>query len=41
LRDYGAVPKTFNIEVIKPSIAIRRVRNEWNINLSIEATQIA
>jgi predicted nucleic acid-binding protein len=28
LRDYGAVPKTFNIEVIKPSSAIRRVRNE-------------
>ena len=28
LRDYGAVPKTFNIEVIKPSTAIRRVRNE-------------
>jgi putative PIN family toxin of toxin-antitoxin system len=28
LRDYGVVPKKFNIEVIKPSIAIRRVRNE-------------
>lgn len=28
LRDYGAVPKTFNIEVITPSTAIRRVRNE-------------
>ncbi len=28
LRDYGAVPTTFNIEVIKPSTAIRRVRNE-------------
>ena len=28
LRDYGAVPKKFNIEVIKPSSAIRRVRNE-------------
>ena len=28
LRDYGAVPLEFNIEVIKPSTAIRRVRNE-------------
>ena len=28
LRDYGAVPGTFNIEVITPAIAIRRVRNE-------------
>ena len=28
LRDYGAVPKTFNIEVIKPSTAIRRVKND-------------
>jgi len=28
LRDYGDAPKTFNIEVIKPSTAIRRVRNE-------------
>ena len=28
LRDYGAVPKTFNIEVINPSTAIRKVRNE-------------
>jgi putative PIN family toxin of toxin-antitoxin system len=28
LRDYGPVPKIFNIEVIKPSTAIRRVRNE-------------
>lgn len=28
LRDYGTVPLEFNIEVIKPSTAIRRVRNE-------------
>jgi predicted nucleic acid-binding protein len=28
LRDYGNVPKKFNIEVITPAIAIRRVRNE-------------
>ena len=28
LRDYGDVPKKFNIEVIKPSTAIRRVKNE-------------
>ena len=28
LRDYGAVPKTFNIEIFKPSTAIRRVRDE-------------
>jgi hypothetical protein len=28
LRDYGAVPNTFDIEVIKPYTAIRRVRNE-------------
>ena len=28
LRDYGATPGTFNIEVITPSIAIRRLRNE-------------
>jgi predicted nucleic acid-binding protein len=28
LRDYGAVPKTFNKEVIKPSTAIKRVKNE-------------
>jgi predicted nucleic acid-binding protein len=27
-RDFGKAPKTFNIEVIKPSIGIRRVRNE-------------
>lgn len=26
LKDYGAVPGTFNIEVIKPSTAIRRLR---------------
>lgn len=26
LKDYGAVPETFNIEVIKPSTAIRRFR---------------
>jgi len=26
LKDYGAVPGTFNIEVIKPSTAIRRFR---------------
>ena len=26
LKDYGAVPRTFNIEVIKPSTAIRRFR---------------
>lgn len=28
LRDYGTVPEKFNIEVIIPAIAIRRVRNE-------------
>jgi predicted nucleic acid-binding protein len=28
LRNCGAVPKTFGIEVMKPSTAIRRVRNE-------------
>lgn len=28
LRDYREVPKAFNLEVITPSIAIRRVRNE-------------
>ena len=28
LRDYGVVPKTFDIEVITPSTAIRRIRNE-------------
>ncbi|KMW74637.1 hypothetical protein TI10_02375 [Photorhabdus luminescens subsp. luminescens] len=28
LRDYGTVPRTFNIEVLTPAIAIRRVRNE-------------
>ncbi len=28
LRDYGLTPGTFNIEVITPSAAIRRVRNE-------------
>lgn len=28
LRDYGSVPETFNIEVITPATAIRRVRNE-------------
>jgi len=26
LKDYGTVPKTFNIEVIRPAIAIRRLR---------------
>ena len=28
LRDYGAVPERFNIKVLTPSIAIRRVKNE-------------
>lgn len=28
LRDYGKAPSTFNIEVVTPSTAIRRVRNE-------------
>ena len=28
IRDFGVAPKTFNIEVIKPSTAIRRVKNE-------------
>jgi putative PIN family toxin of toxin-antitoxin system len=28
LRDYGAVPGRFNIEVLTPAVAIRRVRNE-------------
>ena len=28
LRDYGAVPGKFNIEVLTPAIAIRRVRDE-------------
>jgi predicted nucleic acid-binding protein len=28
LRDYGVVPKTFDVEVINPSTVIRRVRNE-------------
>ena len=28
LRDYGPVPQTFKIEVLRPSSAIRRVRNE-------------
>ena len=28
LRDYGDKPKTFNIEVFTPSVAIRRVGNE-------------
>lgn len=28
LRDYGTVPQKFNIEVITPAIAIRRVKNE-------------
>jgi hypothetical protein len=28
LRDYGAVPETFNIEVLTPATAIKRVRNE-------------
>jgi putative PIN family toxin of toxin-antitoxin system len=28
LRDYKDVPKTFHLEVIKPSTAIRRVRDE-------------
>ena len=28
LRDYSAVPRSFNIEVIRPSAAIRMVRNE-------------
>ena len=27
-RHYGAIPGTFNIEVLRPSSAIRRVRNE-------------
>ena len=27
-RDYGKAPKAFNVEVIKPPIGIRRVRNE-------------
>jgi len=26
LKDYGAVPETFNIEVIRPAIAIRRLK---------------
>ena len=28
LRDYGVVPKAFNVEVLTPSSAIRRMRNE-------------
>jgi len=28
LRDYGTVPGRFNIEVLTPALAIRRVRNE-------------
>jgi len=28
LRDYGAAPERFNIEVLAPSVAIRRVRHE-------------
>jgi len=27
LKDYGAVPNTFNIDVIRPAEALRRVRN--------------
>jgi hypothetical protein len=28
LHDYSAVPKSFNIEVIRPSTVFRRVRNK-------------
>jgi putative PIN family toxin of toxin-antitoxin system len=27
LRDFGTAPETFNIEVLTPSVAIRRIRN--------------
>ena len=27
LKDYGSIPNTFNIDVLRPSDALRRVRN--------------